>query len=296
LRHHPEERLGPYLEGELAPKDRRVVELHLASCETCSQALRELRTTVELLRLVPEPLAPAELGRAVMERVAAREHQPLAQWRARLAAALGSPLPTALGALAATALVVLTLRVVPSGAPPVRSSLAPGILREGARIAEPRAPALDLVDRASHPPLRAASVRAATPPGLPAPFRLRTERSGGMGVGAAAPGGSEILPPRPALARCQGFGRGTLESAGFDCRPWLAGMLTLAQFDPQEFLGEVGLLPQDERDAWLGELVGFAARSGLATRVVAGLRSFVDPGSALLAERFERGIRTAAVE
>jgi hypothetical protein len=73
-------------------------------------------------------------------------------------------------------------------------------------------------------------------------------------------------------------------------------MLTLAQFDPQVFLGEVSLLPSGERDAWLAELVGYAARSGSVTRVVAGLRSSVDPGAALLAERFERGARSAAVE
>jgi hypothetical protein len=71
-------------------------------------------------------------------------------------------------------------------------------------------------------------------------------------------------------------------------------MLALAQLDPHGFLGQVGLLPPEERSAWLEELVGFAARSGSLTRVVAGLRSSIDPGAALLAERFERGTRTAA--
>jgi hypothetical protein len=120
-----------------------------------------------------------------------------------------------------------------------------------------------------------------------------------MGVGAAVPGSLEMLPPRPTLARCQAFGtRADVEgdSPGLECRPWFFGMLTLAQFDPQAFLGEVSLLPPVEREAWLAELVGFSARSGSVTRVVAGLRSSVDPGAALLAERFERETRSAAAE
>jgi hypothetical protein len=36
--------------------------------------------------------------------------------------------------------------------------------------------------------------------------------------------------------------------------------------------------------------------AGSVTRVVAGLRSSVDPGAALLAERFERETRSAAAE
>jgi hypothetical protein len=294
--HHPEEQLGPYLEGELGPEDRRAIELHLARCEACSVTLRELRTTVELLRLVPEPLAPAQLGRAVMDRIAAGERRPLARFRARLSSSMGSPITSAVGVLAAAALVILTLRAVsPAGAPWVASSLAPDPLPGSARVVE-RSPQVDeRVALRSTPPLQAASL----PRALPAPFRPRPERSGGMGVGAAAPGGAEILPPRPALARCQAFGRGADvdgDGPGFDCRPWLSGMLTLAQFDPQVFLGEISLLPGSERDAWLAELVGFAARSGSVTRVVAGLRSSVDAGAALLAERFERGTRTAAVE
>ena len=295
---HLEERLGPYLEGELGREDRRAVELHLAHCEACSRVLRELRTTVELLRLVPEPLAPARLGRAVMDRIAAGEHRPLARWRARLSSAVERPIPSAVAAAAAAALVILTVRaVVPLGVPGVEGSSALGQLPGSTRIAE-SSPASD-GPVARRNPLRAASLRPSGTRTLPPLFRPRPERSGGVGVGAAVPGSLEMLPPRPALARCQSFGRGTSlggDGSGFECRPWLFGMLTLAEFDPRAFLGEINLLPRVERDAWLTELVGFAARSGSVTRVVAGLRSSVDPRAALLAERFERGPQTAAAE
>ena len=199
MSHHPEERLGPYLEGELGPEDRRALELHLARCESCSLTLRELRTTVELLRLVPEPLAPAQLGRAVMERIAAGERRPLARWRARFSSAVGSPIPSAVGALAAVALLILAVRAVtPSGAQWAASS----------RVAELSSAADEPVALRSTPSLQASSLRPAATRTLPAPFRPRPERSRGMGVGAAAPGRSELLPARPVLARCQAFGRG----------------------------------------------------------------------------------------
>jgi hypothetical protein len=224
--HHPTERLGPYLEGELGSEDRRAIELHLARCEACSLALRELRTTVELLRLVPEPLAPAQLGRAVMDRIAAGERRPLARWRARLSSA--PPIPSALGAVGAAALVILTVRaVIPFGAPWAGGSSAPGPLPGSALVAESSEAAGEPVALLSTPPLRAASLRPSATRTLPAPFRPRAKRSGGMGVGAAVPGSLEMLPPRPTLARCQAFGtRADVEgdSPGLECRPWFFGM------------------------------------------------------------------------
>ncbi len=48
-----------YLEGALAPADRRRFEQHLAGCEGCSAYLEQLRTTLRLLgRLDEESLAP----------------------------------------------------------------------------------------------------------------------------------------------------------------------------------------------------------------------------------------------
>ena len=65
---HPEERLGPYLEGELGPDERRLLELHLQSCQVCSAALRELRATVDLVHTTmvlpiagPQSLSPYEV-------------------------------------------------------------------------------------------------------------------------------------------------------------------------------------------------------------------------------------------
>lgn len=292
-----EARLGPYLEGELPPGERRAVESHLARCGACSQALRELRATVELLRLIPEPPLPAELERKVMDRIAADEPG-LARLASRLLRAMGPQLPSAVGALAATALAVLVVRTIhPSGS---WWTVNPAVLRsapEQARIDEPAWPASDPVEvrrevRLEEGPLRPPASGAR---GLPVPFRL-TERGGGVGAGPAAPGALAILPPRPLLARCEGFGRGVDQgrSPAFDCHLWLNSMLSLGLFDPQRFLREVRALPEEESEAWLRDLVGFAARSGRAAQVAAGLRTSAEPAAVTLAERFERGSRTAS--
>ena len=117
---------SPYLEGDLGPEERRVLELHLASCKACRAALAELRATVDLLRLVPEPPAPPGLGQQVMERIAALERRPLARISGWLFGAGGSPLVSVVGAVAATALVLLTVQVLaPSRSARLAGSLAP---------------------------------------------------------------------------------------------------------------------------------------------------------------------------
>lgn len=73
LRRHPlrPEDLSAYLDGRLAPPERRRVEEHLAACARCRQELEELRTVVRALRglsQVPAPrsfrLSPAQVEAA----------------------------------------------------------------------------------------------------------------------------------------------------------------------------------------------------------------------------------------
>ena len=49
-----EELLSPYLEDELSREDRRAVEEHLKSCESCSLLLSSLQETTEFLVSLPE--------------------------------------------------------------------------------------------------------------------------------------------------------------------------------------------------------------------------------------------------
>jgi anti-sigma factor RsiW len=53
------EMVTDYLEGALAPADRRRLEKHLAGCEHCTEYLAQIRETIRLTgRLAQEDLTP----------------------------------------------------------------------------------------------------------------------------------------------------------------------------------------------------------------------------------------------
>ena len=53
-----QERLSAYLDAQLEPLERRKLERHLASCNSCREELESLRATVALLRRVPQVAVP----------------------------------------------------------------------------------------------------------------------------------------------------------------------------------------------------------------------------------------------
>lgn len=74
--------------GDLSRREAERCEAHVAACPDCARQLRELRTTIALLRRVGahEPL-PAELGPALHRRLAALP-PPALPWSRRLAEGL----------------------------------------------------------------------------------------------------------------------------------------------------------------------------------------------------------------
>jgi hypothetical protein len=296
---HPTDRLDAFLEGALPTTERSRIEEHLATCARCAGELRELRGTVELLHALPAPQAPGRIAERVLRRIEAGEARPegaLAAAARRLAEAAPLPLAAAVAGL----LVLSVLRAQVQTAEP--SALA---LRTPVRSL-PREPAGSSADRAHGPD---AALREPSGPGLARRRATAPAPAWSVASGAhAAPfrpdafdplvdpaaGRSAALPPRPALELCRRFGADGAGEAGFACRPWLAGMLTIAQYDPHAFAREVARLPENEHEAWVGELARFAARSGDLARVVGALRAASDPRAAALAVRFERASRTLA--
>lgn len=70
------ERLGDYLEGALALRDRALVDAHLDVCEPCLRELDDLRTTVRMLRALSAVDEPADVTAVVMRRIVAGEAEP----------------------------------------------------------------------------------------------------------------------------------------------------------------------------------------------------------------------------
>jgi anti-sigma factor RsiW len=61
--------LSEYLERDLDPDQRSRIAAHLESCASCGSELHELRSTISLLRGLPEPGHPAGLADSVLARV-----------------------------------------------------------------------------------------------------------------------------------------------------------------------------------------------------------------------------------
>ena len=120
-----QDRLGPYLEGELVLQQRALVDAHLDACEACAEELRELRAMVDLLQGLPDVSPPAGLADRVLARVRAGEANATLLGRALGAVdAMLRPgvwTPVLAGALGAVAIVVLQQKTQPVA--PVRSTL-----------------------------------------------------------------------------------------------------------------------------------------------------------------------------
>jgi hypothetical protein len=295
------EALGRHLEGELAPGERRAVERHLAGCAACREEHRELRATVDLLRSLPDPEPPASLVPDLLRRIESAPGPRRARW---LGAWVRVPLPVPVAALAA-GLAVLAVTSPPGGwlgSPPSPGVEAP---RLAAREASPAPGSAQrpqaAVGRVPQPARRAPS---APPPSIPAgaiePAALDVVRGARAvrrrpppsGIGAAAAPGVEAraaLPPRPSLVRCVTGAGPVSEASGAaeECRPWLHGMVTLAQYDPRGFLAQVESLPETERAAWLPELAFFSQEIRASEAVASALRATPDPRALELIHWFE---------
>jgi len=94
-----DERLSAYLDGELAPQERSVVERHLAGCPDCQWNLETLRQTVQWTRQLPTVPVPR-----VFTIPLPAQPQPTPRWRWSLPLLQG-----------ATALVALLLVFVVAG-------------------------------------------------------------------------------------------------------------------------------------------------------------------------------------
>jgi anti-sigma factor RsiW len=72
------DKLSDYLDGELSDHEHRSVAAHVAGCVECSQTLHELRAVVERARTLVPAEPPADLWKAVADRIAVENEGPIA--------------------------------------------------------------------------------------------------------------------------------------------------------------------------------------------------------------------------
>ncbi len=103
------EELSAYVDGRSAPKDKALVESHLASCEQCAAELRQLRCLVDAMRTAP-PLRPPRSFALRPEMAPARRRTWFDIWSALAPAVAGA------AALVLAALFFVDYRLQPDSA------------------------------------------------------------------------------------------------------------------------------------------------------------------------------------
>ena len=111
---HPETALVPYVKDELAPAERARLAAHLEGCDRCRVALADVSAVLGALAPLPVPAEP-HWGRYHAElRARLRERARRPRWWQR-------PMPIALSAGLAAALLLFTLRPTPVEKPAATS-------------------------------------------------------------------------------------------------------------------------------------------------------------------------------
>jgi Bacterial Ig-like domain/Putative zinc-finger len=140
--------LSAYLDNELKADDRHALEVHVASCDDCTQQLERYRRLRFELRDAPIRRAPAQLGRNVEARIQERRRHSTLRW---LPIAVGVPL-SVVGVLAGAAFLA------PRGEPSPQLAVTATSPMTGANRVAPNGPVELWFDRELMPGARGVTV------------------------------------------------------------------------------------------------------------------------------------------
>ena len=191
-------KLSEYIDNALSASERAEVEAHLKSCQKCSDALEELRKTVEQVRQVEEIEPPAWMTQKIMAKVRS-EAEEKKTWYQRFFFPLSARLPiqaVAVLFLAVTAYYVYenipaerykeapseTFEAAKPATPTLASPPEPEIKREPAALAKkvPQAPQYKALDMKQEyekpaPPMPVGEASAPAPATSAAPVMEKKE-------------------------------------------------------------------------------------------------------------------------
>ncbi|MEK6745057.1 MAG: DUF2275 domain-containing protein [Nitrospirota bacterium] len=74
-------KLSEFIDGAVTPGEKETIELHLKTCTECSDALRELRKTIEHIHAVEEVESPAWMTQKIMAKVRAEQEAKTGLWQ-----------------------------------------------------------------------------------------------------------------------------------------------------------------------------------------------------------------------
>jgi hypothetical protein len=272
--------LGDHLEGDLELSSRAQVDEHLGSCTECASELQELRSTVALIRSLPDLAVPEGFADNVMQRIEAGEgrRQPLSFLARRLASPrlalplaagiagilfyTGSNFPTAVQSPAAQELRVAAVSSTAVVSDPIaveKWEAVPPTLSQS-RVAHARLAAVDVPtthrSQASRPRFAMANHSSFN--------RMNQSNRRELAIGF--------------------FGRMDPDVAQLD----LNRELERAKVNPEAFLSRLNQATEMERRSTIAPLVVLANRRGEARMVADSLRSTPHPFAVSLASQFSQ--------
>jgi hypothetical protein len=301
--------MADYLEGDLALERRALFDAHLDECPECSDEIGAMRSTIALLRELPDPEAPAQLANDVMRRI--RNGEARAGWLDRLRDVSASLLDPRV--LAPTSAAMLALGIVlgtgqfriggpqPIGEQTIATYPGAGVVSQtpvlaqrgsvplaGSRIADGRSgspiPGDDLVG---------VSVRIRRWQGAPGPV-------GGGAPSPSAPGHQyfgEGQPGQSSYVAMRGEPTAELPLLAQD-GVWTADQwLDHAVQDPAAFaanLSDIRGTTLAEHELWVKNLARRAVESGRLDQIVAALQRSPSPSARSLAQDFAAEARKVA--
>jgi hypothetical protein len=249
--------LGDHLEGDLELRFRARVDEHLGRCASCAEELSELRSTVALLRSLPNPRPPAELAGEVMQRIDAGEGR-----MRRTPVAIRHLFTPQVAAALAAILVGFA----------IFTSIETSWVESPEAVAEPatEVAAVDqeAIDMWENEPITIARTKAVEPR-LAAIERTAANR---------------FYRPDPRHMVVGFYGRVDPDSQQLD----LDGQIDRAMRNPRGFLSQLDEVAELERRSRIAPLVVRADRRGDAQAVARSLRDTSHPLANTMAAEFDR--------
>ena len=249
--------LGDHLEGDLELRFRARVDEHLGRCTSCAQELRELRSTVALLRSLPAPQPPAELAEDIMQRISAGEGR-MRRTPAVVRHLFGPQVAAALAAGLAGFAIFTSVETSWVESPEVVAVAPTEVIAADQN-------AIDMWENAP----RTLATNKAVQPRLAAIERAAANR---------------FYRPDPRHMVVGFYGSVDPDSQQLD----LDGQLDRAKLDPRGFLSQLDRVAEPERRSWVAPLVVRAGRRGDAQAVARRLRDTTHPLANTLAAEFEQ--------
>jgi len=318
--------MADYLEGHLALTDRALLDAHLDACSECSAEIGEMRSTIALLRELPEPEVPGDFAQNVMRRIRAGEAKP--SFFGRIGDFFESITPARVVVPASAALLsagfvlwgqqagLLDITLPPASAPVEKMELAQAeTARPAPRLAETAA----TKSRADEVQLAGLGSSVASAPAAPAPavapelgssapvLRMRIALNSApppYQIDAARPAPVQIplradgLGPSPSRARSSA-GR-SMAVAATPATPQYGitaeakasdprsrdDWLAILEASPREFAARLSVLTLAEQELWIDRLARHATEQGSLDRIVERLRTAGGEEGRLLADDF----------